>query len=254
MTPEFIALLSEYGPIGFEKFVRMEGHLDLTPVRELTFKPSGVLQTGSDLFTLQLLGTYARSEKTWMWSWAFPEQNADASTMQLANNLHQYGRQNAIAELISPSLSSARAGRALSYVAAGMSGGDGVLFWDYGEGWLCAVGLHAAELDDTSPEFCQPIFETFAEQFPECDHRIGWQAYAHHYRLPITADAAGALVVEFPQGGALAARFDDEDRLASLTHVAISTTQHPELLTAGTRRYDECLRAKRQAVQEFWSS
>ena len=33
MTPEFTALLSEYGPIGFEKFVRLQQHLDNQTLR-----------------------------------------------------------------------------------------------------------------------------------------------------------------------------------------------------------------------------
>lgn len=84
----------------------------------------GIATFGNDLqFPIQLIGTEAEGDETWLWGWANTDSNLPENLLTVANQLKSLGEKFQIAELIEPTYSLDRAsGHTLSMIATGVDG------------------------------------------------------------------------------------------------------------------------------------
>lgn len=83
----------------------------------------GVVTFGSDLqYPIQLLGTEAEEDNSWLWAWANKGSNLPTNILQCCNNLRDFGVQHTIEEFTNRSFSLALAdGHSISLAASGLN-------------------------------------------------------------------------------------------------------------------------------------
>ena len=83
----------------------------------------GVVAFGSDLqYPIQLLGTEAEGDNSWLWAWANDGSNFSTNILQSCNALHDFGIQHGIDEFTNRSFSLDVAdGHSISLAASGLN-------------------------------------------------------------------------------------------------------------------------------------
>jgi hypothetical protein len=118
----FHDLLSQH--IG-SAFARQLAFADLLGQRNWSLTISeGVVTFGNDLrFPIQLLGTEADGNGTWLWAWANEASNLPDKVLVACNELREFGRRAGVPELTERTFSLDRAsGHVISLVASGIIG------------------------------------------------------------------------------------------------------------------------------------
>jgi len=119
MSPKFKFLLSRYAGIALARQLALADFLgqhswgvDIT-AGTVTFSPGGT-------YPLQILGTEAAGDGTWLWAWANEASHLPAHLLQASRQLQQLGHEQAIPELCDRSFPLTVAdGATLAAVAAG---------------------------------------------------------------------------------------------------------------------------------------
>ena len=83
----------------------------------------GIVTFGSDLqYPIQLLGTEAEEDNSWLWAWANEGSNLPTNILQCCNNLRDFGTQHTIEEFTNRSFSLDIAdGHSISLAASGLN-------------------------------------------------------------------------------------------------------------------------------------
>ena len=119
MSPKFKFLLSRYAGISLAKQLALGDFLGQhswavdIEAGTVTFSPGGT-------YPLQLLGTEATGDATWLWAWANEASHLPPDLLQACRQLQQLGHEQRIPELCDLSFSLSQVdGHALAAVAAG---------------------------------------------------------------------------------------------------------------------------------------
>ncbi|MEM7558627.1 MAG: DUF6882 domain-containing protein, partial [Planctomycetota bacterium] len=121
MNDNFTPLLSKH--IG-SAFAKQLAFADFLGDRNWGVKISeGAATFGDDLsFPIQLLGTEADADESWLWAWANEQSNLPANLLIACNELRRNGSENGIRELTERSFSQSVAnGHQISMIASGLN-------------------------------------------------------------------------------------------------------------------------------------
>ncbi len=121
MSPELQALFTQHVAQGFAKQLAFA---DLLGERNWNVNiTEGHVAFGDDLsFPIQLLGTEAEGNATWLWAWANEASNLPDDLLHAANALQSLGQDRNIPELVERSFSLDEAdGHTLSLIASGLN-------------------------------------------------------------------------------------------------------------------------------------
>ncbi|GAA5511207.1 DUF6882 domain-containing protein [Novipirellula caenicola] len=120
MSPEFTSLLSQH--VG-ASFAKQMAFADLIGERNWGVSMSeGVATFGTDLsFSIQLLGTEADGDASWLWAWANEQSNLPSSLLQACNECKDIGVTQPVPEFTDRSFSQSIAnGHMIALVALGL--------------------------------------------------------------------------------------------------------------------------------------
>ena len=129
-------LIEQYGGLGFEKQMDLEG--------VLVDKPWGIdmaeqeLVFGDELYcSFQLLGTFSHSSETWLWAWANEQSELPEDLLEQSLELKKIGEKNNIDLLKFPKFDATEDDLHLfGIIASGMFNSSGYYVADYGQGTL----------------------------------------------------------------------------------------------------------------------
>lgn len=120
MSPEFTSLLSQHVGASFAKQIAFA---DLIGERNWGVSMSeGIATFGTDLsFPIQLLGTEADGDASWLWAWANEQSNLPANLLQACNECKDLGFTQQVTEFTDRSFSQDIAnGHMIALVASGL--------------------------------------------------------------------------------------------------------------------------------------
>jgi hypothetical protein len=183
---------------------------------------SGRATFGGDLqYDIQLLGSEAHGEGTWLWAWANEASNIPPALLHLCGWLRELGEREGVPELTTPGFPLARAdGHALAMLASGLTGrayyrGP----YDGGALFFHLEGLPAQVSAPVRPERAITVLNQVIAMVP--DHRTATSAFLTQQGWRLEAAPAG-LTAHHPDGTELAIEFDPQGRLSRM-----STTLRP---------------------------
>lgn len=180
---------------------------------------AGTLSFGERLICpVQVLGSEAENDQTWLWAWANSMSNIPAPLLRAAEHLRALGEQEGISELSDRLVSLDRAnGHMLATVAAGVCNADAYYRCPY-EGGAAFVLLEVPELRgslDGSPQHLINVFVQVASTFA-INHQRTFMLYFEHRGY--TLEASATLVeAHSPNGDLIRASFDPAGRLTEIT-------------------------------------
>ncbi len=179
---------------------------------------AGTISFGDRLVCpVQVLGTEAESDQTWLWAWANSMSNIPAPLLRAAERLRALGEQEGIGELSDRMVSLDRAnGHMLATVAAGVCGADAYYRCPY-EGGAAFVLLEVPELRsrlDASPQHLINVFVQVASTFP-INHQRAFVLYVTHRGYDVEAQPM-QVEARSPEGGLIQAQFDAAGRLTAI--------------------------------------
>ncbi|MQA97952.1 MAG: hypothetical protein GEV11_26305 [Streptosporangiales bacterium] len=175
------------------------------------------------LYGVTLLGTFAHSDRTWLWGWANPGFGWDEPAVAPLRGMYAYGRRQNIPELTTGVLDFSsfpeplRAAGALAILAAVPLGGCGVHAVEVNDG----AGQCFLHLDDPrgpkpglDPVTAPRLIMSAIEAFPD-DHRRVVRGFLTHHGAELD-ESSGQILTRVPEG-LLIADFDDRNRLTNLS-------------------------------------
>ncbi|HEU4329216.1 MAG TPA: hypothetical protein VFS21_39115 [Roseiflexaceae bacterium] len=179
---------------------------------------AGTISFGERLVCpVQVLGTEAEADQTWLWAWANSMSNIPAPLLRAAEQLRALGEREAIRELSDRMVSLDHAnGHMLATVAAGVCRADAYYRCPY-EGGAAFVLLEVPELRgrlDASPQHLINVFVQVASTFP-INHQRAFVLYFEHRGYTLEAQAMQA-EARSPAGDLVHAEFDAAGRLTAL--------------------------------------
>ncbi len=198
---------------------------------QLSLSAGQITFGGTQSYPVQVLGSEAEADGTWLWAWANTESNLPPALLQAAAQMRAFGEQQRVAELVAPALNLEDAdGHKLSLIACGVCGADAYYCGPYAGGAVFLL-LTAPSLrrfaDDTPMRFIR-VFTEFISAFA-CDHRPALAAYAAYKGYTLTGEAS-ADVITLPAGAVVRAEFDALGRVSGLssTLTAQNSASTPE--------------------------
>lgn len=179
----------------------------------------GVMSFGDKMtFPVQILGSEAEYDGTWLWAWANEAGNFSPAPTAASRQLQDFGRQNLLPELTTPKISMDDAGgHVLSIIALGLCETNGYCCVPCTGGaafLLLTVPETRCSTDLSSAHFIR-IFMDFLSQF-ECPHRPALEACARYKSYGVTALGDGTLILTSNSGEEMTAAFDDTGSLSKL--------------------------------------
>lgn len=121
MSPEFKSLLSRHIGSAFAKQLAMADFLGDRNWGVILSE--GRATFGDDLsFPIQLLGTEAEGDSSWLWAWANEASNLPPALLEASEELRRLGEDDGIQEFVEPCFSLELAdGHLISMIASGMN-------------------------------------------------------------------------------------------------------------------------------------
>lgn len=171
---------------------------------------------------VQLLGTEASGDRTWLWAWANADSKLPPQLVVAAGKLRKVGTERQLQELFVKRLPLDEAdGHRLSAIAVGLLGAGSYYRGPYGSGerqgaayYLLTDFPRPAQLDQSPPRLIRAV--EMALSVYEVDHRAVVRGLAADLKLKL-AEKPGALVVTAAKGTPVEFRFDDQGRLTKAT-------------------------------------
>lgn len=220
-------LITQYGAASWDKQMCLSDAIG-DGDWQLSLSEGQITFGGTQSYRVQVLGSEAEADGTWLWAWANTESNLPPALLQAAKQMQAFGEQQRVAEFVAPALNLEDAdGHKISLIACGLCGADAYYRGPYAGGAVFLL-LTAPSLrrfaDDTPMRFIR-IFTEFISAFP-CDHRLALAAYAAYKGFPLQTEA-GADVITLPAGAEVRAEFDAEGRLAKMSSTLTAANSGP---------------------------
>jgi hypothetical protein len=178
----------------------------------------GTCQFGDDLtYPIQLLGTEATGDSTWLWAWANEASNLPPALLTTCTTLRELGQRESIPELAQRSFSIGIAnGHLLSMVASGIDGKSCYYRGAYDGGALFFLVRDVPDLllqPVTTERAITTISQVIAEI--EVPHRAMTQAFLISQEFSLEATNDG--VIGERNGERIVLSFDDLDRVKDIS-------------------------------------
>lgn len=127
-------LFEKYCGISFEKQIDFSAFLADYDTMNVDMQ-EGTIQFGEDVFSIQIIGTFAYEPESWLWAWGNEQSNISKELLEQAMSLKKYGEENNIEFLTSPSFEMPQHDmHFIGIIAAGMFNADAYYMADYGQG------------------------------------------------------------------------------------------------------------------------
>ena len=167
---------------------------------------------------VQLLGTEAHSDRTWLWSWANTVSDLPPAVTRAAERLRALGQARGIAELSTRKLAIGEAsGHTLSMIASGSLGAGSYYRGPYEGGaafFLLPDYPGPEQLDRSALRLIRAV-ELVISQY-ELDHRAVVTGLAEDLRLRVAAGPK-AITVTSPTGEEVVFELDAQGRIARMS-------------------------------------
>jgi hypothetical protein len=199
-------------------FARQLAFGDLLGERNWSLTVSeGIATFGSDLrFPVQLLGTEADCDGTWLWAWANKASNLPEKVLEACNKLRELGEREGIPELRERTFSLEQAnGHSLSSVASGIIGRCCYYRGPYDGGalYFLVCGPPEAVLQKVPAERAVTVIAEVISNF-DVDHRAMVESFLQAQGFSVTANAGE--VVATRGSDQITLTFDSQDRLTNI--------------------------------------
>jgi len=179
---------------------------------------AGTVTYGDDLtFPIQLLGTEAYDDNTWLWAWANAESEFPPGLLRLVADVREYGKKHGLDELCDASTPLARVhGHLVSMLCGGIAGGLPYYRGPYEGGALFFLVLEtppevtAPLSPERIPTIAMEVIQTF-----DVNHRVMFENFLLQQGFEVDRlqmEIAGIR----PDGSSCLAKFDDQGRLAGV--------------------------------------
>ena len=176
----------------------------------------GILRFGDDLrFPVQLLGTRADHDDSWMWAWANVESGLPPAVTAVASALRQFGEEHGIEELTEPVfvLGEGLTGHMLAMACSGLAGGKCYYRGPY-EGGALFMLLDEVPAHVTAPVSAQRavfVLNDLISQFA-VDHRMLAINFLRQQAFAV-GENPGVVTATRPDGSALQIHFGSLGRI-----------------------------------------
>ena len=211
----FIDLLAEHGMVSLHRQLHVADQLgNHSWSMDLD---EGKLALGDHSFPVQVLGTFADVDRTWLWGWANAESGIPESTLAAARVLQRLGTQHGIAELTEPMVPLARLDpAALMLVATGVCAAAFSYRapYDGGAAYLL-IPLPGLGPPPQDLEVAVNVITMFIAEH-EVPHREALRPYLRFLGLGLE-ETAGRLVCRSPRGGSLVIEMDASSRFTRVS-------------------------------------
>lgn len=218
-SAQFAAFAADFAAAAIQRQEALESFLP-QGAWEVDLEERTLVLGNETLYGVTLLGTFAHSDRTWLWGWA--NLGWDGPAVAPLRGMHAYGEREGIPELTTGVLDFSSfpdpvaAAGMLAVLAAVPLGGCGVHVVDINDG----AGLCYLHLDDprgpspgldpvTAPRLIMSAIETFPE-----DHRRVVRGFLSHHGAKLD-ESSSQILAELPEG-TLVADFDERARLTNL--------------------------------------
>ena len=176
----------------------------------------GTIGFGSKTFNIQLLGTEAQGDATWLWSWANEASNFRPALLKSALMTRTFGEREGVSEFTEPTFSLEKAsGFQLALAASGIDGRTAYYRAPYDGGalFLLITNPSVPPLQAT-PDERVPTIITQMLKMVDVDHRAAVTSLLRQlgFRLENGADSLTAR----RRDSSLTVSFDNAGRLAKL--------------------------------------
>jgi uncharacterized protein DUF6882 len=178
---------------------------------------SGKVRFGDDLeYSIQLLGSEAHNNNTWLWAWANRHITPAPQSMAAANRLRQLGQEKGIEVFSEPSFSlDAADGHTIALVASGINGrccyyrGP----YDGGAAFFLVTGVPDALLAPVPPERAITVITEVVSQF-NVHHRLMAKSFLASQGFTLREEPQS--LVASSQQGQMTLSFDEHGRLTNI--------------------------------------
>lgn len=212
-----IELLLEYfGGIAYEKQIRFHetlGNLSW----EFDMQKGQIVFGGEHRLPAQIIGTYSKSQETFMWSWANVHSNIPDYHLKLAKAMKEYGEDNGVVEFFDPTFAAdLKLCHTLCLIAVGMFDSSCYYFADFGQG-LLLLSLSAPVVDAAAHPSAAAIIHTFPQLISgfEINHRPSLLQYLKTKGFEV--EEAESEIKAKKGEEQIKAQFDDQGRMVKLT-------------------------------------
>jgi hypothetical protein len=178
---------------------------------------TGKVCFGDDLeYPIQLLGSEAHNNNTWLWAWANQHINPAPQSMAAASRLRQLGEKQGIDVFCEPSFPlSAADGHRIALVASGINGrccyyrGP----YDGGAAFFLVTDVPQAILAPVPPERAVTVITEVVSQF-DVDHRLMGKAFLSSQGFELREESRS--VTASRDGAQMTLTFDERGRLTNI--------------------------------------
>ncbi len=176
----------------------------------------GVIYFGDIVFPIQIIGSISFESNSWMWGWANTKSGMPDNLLVQANELKAMGTKNGIKELTDGHFDVEEGfEHQMGMIACGVFKSNSYYCANYGQGTLVVTIA-----SDAIPSIAMDRAEKVLTVFPQLisaisiDHKDAFKNYLidRDFKLKITATEIEGL----RDGKKVVAKFDNQDRLASL--------------------------------------
>lgn len=178
---------------------------------------TGKVGFGDDLeYPIQLLGSEAHNNNTWLWAWANRHIDPAPQAMAAATRLRDLGKKRGIAPLAEPTFSlDAADGHAIAMVASGIEGGCCYYRGPYngGAAFFLVTDVPKSLLAPVPPERAITVLTQVISQF-DVDHRLMAKSFLASQGFELREESKS--VTASREGGTITLSFDELGRLTEI--------------------------------------
>lgn len=218
-SPAFERLGAAHAAVGAQQ---QESLAEVLPTGDWSADLSaGTYSQGPVTLRVALLGSYAETERTWLWAWA-NQQFRDGDPM--VADAREIGERLGVPELTTPELDlgwydgpARNAGDLVAMATSGLLDATAVIPAPYENGLVYFVTGDVPDIG-WDPIIAPRMILSGIALFPY-DHRLSVLRYFAHHHLPYT-ESPTAVVATLPDGGTCTAEFDTVGRFTGLTQTS----------------------------------
>ena len=214
----FQSLIEQYGGLGFEKQIDLDGVIDDKPW-EIDMDAQQIVFGGDLYCSFELLGTFSHSTATWLWAWGNEQSDLPQGVIQQSLELKKYGEEHNIDLFKIRKFESSEANlHLIGLIASGMFDSSGYYVADYGQGALVLI-FNNENINQIHQE--NNTHHRIASVIPQLItiYEVNHYAAIKHYLLAkdyqITFDD-GLKLVAIKGENQISAEFDNSSRLIGL--------------------------------------
>lgn len=209
--------IEEYSAIAFEKQVDFSDFLKEYESTHINVQ-DGVIQFDSEVFEIQIIGSYAYEAETWLWAWANTQSNFNSNSLQQALDLKKFGEIEHFELLSQPKIEMPNSElHVLAMIALGMFDADAYYMVDYGQG-LLLITLTDNRIKQFRNNDASRVFSVFPQVISQFDmnHKDGLNHYLSKKGFSIQIIEDNMTAQKEDMG--LQASFDEFARLTALNN------------------------------------